>query len=383
MRIFLIYHPSGNLSVPGSMTWFKNLYAPLVDLGHDVVQFRLDDFVKANEVVFRSIKYKELLSQTLLESFKNQHKIKPFDMVLSYLTDVDIDVGLIGQLKNTGVLTLNFSCNNTHQFHLIEKISPHFDINLYSEKDANIKFEKIGANAIWFPMAANPKYYFPQESSFKYDVTFIGAAYAKRAYYINHLVQNGINIDCFGPNWLINQPHSQLKRIKKEWERIKWLFESTLSLSSSKRLGFSSKIFDYDLLVSLRQINKGHFHYPVTDDVMMVIIHQSKINLGFLEVYANGNNHITQQHLHLREFEIPMSGGLYMTNYSDELAEFYEIDKEVIAFRNEHELTDKINYYLTHEKEALNIRKAAFERAIKSHTYQDRYKTLFKQLKLK
>ena len=40
MRIFLVLHPSGNNAVPGSMTWYRNLYEPLLDLGHDVYLMR-------------------------------------------------------------------------------------------------------------------------------------------------------------------------------------------------------------------------------------------------------------------------------------------------------------------------------------------------------
>jgi len=36
----------------------------------------------------------------------------------------------------------------------------------------------------------------------------------------------------------------------------------------------------------------------------------------------------------LRDFEVPVSGGLYLTQFSDELTEFYEPDKEVLIFRN-------------------------------------------------
>lgn len=77
------------------------------------------------------------------------------------------------------------------------------------------------------------------------------------------------------------------------------------------------------------------------------------------------------------EFEVLMSGGLYFTNYSDELAEFYEPDKEVVIFRNEHELLDKVKYYLKYPDNAEKVRKAGYERAINCNTYQKRFKDLF------
>ena len=75
-----------------------------------------------------------------------------------------------------------------------------------------------------------------------------------------------------------------------------------------------------------------------------------------------------------------MCGSLYFTNYSDELAEFYEPDKEVVIFRNEYELVDKIKYYLSHPEESEKVRHRGYKRAIKCHTYQKRFEELFSKI---
>jgi spore maturation protein CgeB len=278
----------------------------------------------------------------------------------------------------------NFSCNNTHQFNLVENISPHFDFNLHSEKDADSKFKAIGANPVWFPMAANPKYYYPSKSKLEYDVSFVGAAYAKRAYYVNFLINHQIGVDCFGPNWLINLPYAKLKKVKKEMERIYNLTRLLFTFNPDIRFKISSAINNYDLLNSLRHRNPGHFHYPLSDREMISVYNKSKINLGFLEVFTQISefSETTKQHLHLREFEVPMCGGLFLTNYMQELEEFYELEKEIITFRSEYELADKIRFYLNNEKAAAGIRKAAYLRAMNLHTYQRRFKDLFKKLSL-
>jgi hypothetical protein len=43
MKIFLVLHPSINASFPGSMTWYRNLYEPLLDLVHHVCLLRIDE----------------------------------------------------------------------------------------------------------------------------------------------------------------------------------------------------------------------------------------------------------------------------------------------------------------------------------------------------
>ena len=71
-----------------------------------------------------------------------------------------------------------------------------------------------------------------------------------------------------------------------------------------------------------------------------------------------------------------------MTGYMDELAEHFEPDKEIITYRNMFELADKARYYLSHPNQAEKVRQAGYERALKDHTYQARFRNLFKQLGL-
>ena len=382
MRIFLSLSPSGNASVPNSMTWIHNLYEPLLDLGHEVYLVRIDEAASYLKVNRNSSSFKEKFSEYLLEIFKREHKKKQFDLFFSYFTNNHIYPRVIDEIKKMGVPTANFSCNNTHQFYLTKEIAPYYDFNLHSEKSAGEKFTEIGAKPVWFQMAANPKYYHPVKIEFKYDVGFLGSSYAKRAEYIYHLLENEINVNCFGPNWLINRPNEKLKKIYKENKKLKKMLQSLLSFSASKRYFLSAEINNYELQCLLRSKYRKHLHYPILDKDLITLFNETKINLGFLEVFASDNKvgtH-TQQHLHLREFEIPMSGGLYITNYSDELAEHYEPDKEVLVFHNEYELIDKIKYYLKNEKEAGKIRKAGLQRALNCHTYQKRFIDLFKEI---
>ena len=87
--------------------------------------------------------------------------------------------------------------------------------------------------------------------------------------------------------------------------------------------------------------------------------------------------------MHLREFEAPMCGALYCTGYSDELAEMFEPDQEVLTYRNQHELLDKIRYNLNRPEEANRIRFAGRTRALRDHTYHKRFEQLFLKIGLK
>ena len=383
MRIFLTLSPSGNGAVPDSMTWYRNLYEPLMDLGHDVYLMRMDLMAVQLGVKWRSEQFKGKFSQKLLETFKLENEKKPFDLFFSYFIDSDIEISCIDEIKKHGLPTANFSCNNIHQFYLTEKIAPHFDYNLHSEKHAAEKFKAIGANPIWFQMAANPKYYKPLDIERTIDVSFIGGAYAKRPYYIYNLLENGINVHAYGPGWRKVEQLAHLRRLKRELIRSRDVVRAIFTFDPQIRAGISSRVADMDFKDNLLAKYIRNFHFPITDDEMVRKYSESKISLGFLEVYDNhDHSQKTMQHLHLREFEVPMCGALYFTNYSDELAEHYEPDKEVIIFRNEHELLDKVKYCLLHPTEAERVRRAGHRRALYCHTYQKRFEDLFKTIGL-
>ncbi len=107
-------------------------------------------------------------------------------------------------------------------------------------------------------------------------------------------------------------------------------------------------------------------------------------SLGFLEVYDNHDpSSGILRHVHLREFEAPMCGAFYCTSFSEELAEMFEPDKEIVTYNDEGELLSKVQYYLRHQDQAEIIREAGHLRAMKDHTYHKRFEQLFLKIGLK
>ena len=110
---------------------------------------------------------------------------------------------------------------------------------------------------------------------------------------------------------------------------------------------------------------------------------RSKISLGFTtvaQIPEDGSPPIKQ--VRLRDFEATMSGAFYMVEHFDELAEFFEPDKEIVFFRDALELVDRARYYLTHEAERERIRQAGLLRAHSEHTWHKRFEAVFKAMKL-
>ena len=73
-----------------------------------------------------------------------------------------------------------------------------------------------------------------------------------------------------------------------------------------------------------------------------------------------------------RLFEITGSGTLFLTTHQQNIKDLYEIDKEVVTFKNAEELLQKINYFLSHSDEAETIAKNGQLRTLKSHSFTAR-----------
>ncbi len=85
MRIFQVLEGSTNAAVPGNQTWYRNLYEPLVEMGHEVVLFSTKEgrlAMQRNDAQARAA-----FSQRLLDTFRREHVQKPFALFFAYLMD--------------------------------------------------------------------------------------------------------------------------------------------------------------------------------------------------------------------------------------------------------------------------------------------------------
>ena len=84
-----------------------------------------------------------------------------------------------------------------------------------------------------------------------------------------------------------------------------------------------------------------------------------------------------RQQIKGRNFEIPGTGGFLLTNYADNLEEYYSDRKEIVVFHSEEEVPDLVRYYLQHDSERESIAKAGFERTSSEHTWDKRWGDVF------
>lgn len=99
------------------------------------------------------------------------------------------------------------------------------------------------------------------------------------------------------------------------------------------------------------------------------IFHDSKINLNItLRSIKSG--------IPLRCMEIMSCGGFLLTNFQSDFFKHFVAGEDFVYFESNDDMLQKIDYYLTHEKERASIAESAYQKVIKNHSYE----TIFQQI---
>lgn len=117
----------------------------------------------------------------------------------------------------------------------------------------------------------------------------------------------------------------------------------------------------------LQKVNyKGYADYYKD---MPLIFHQSSINLNIsLKTIRTG--------IPLRVLDIMGCGGFVLSNYQQELAEYFVPGEECAVYQNLEDLYMQADYYLKHEDERKKIAAAGFEKVKREFTFEDRIRRM-------
>lgn len=272
--------------------------------------------------------WKEAMNAGLLDRARNLAAERPFDVAFSYLSGRQVTADTLNGLRGLGAPMVNLALNDKESFvgrvrggHAegMRDICRYFDLCWTSTADALKKYVVEGATPLYLPEGANPDIHKPFDEDKIYDVSFVGQCYGNRPEVISRLRNAGIQVEVFGPGW----PNGSLsiEEMVRTWSR-------------------------------------------------------SRINLGFGGVLGHKETYCLKG----RDFEVPMSGGLYLTEHHDELVPFYEIGREIVTYTSFDDLLEKIRWLLLNPDQSEAIRRAGRERALREHTWEMRFERVFRLL---
>lgn len=103
---------------------------------------------------------------------------------------------------------------------------------------------------------------------------------------------------------------------------------------------------------------------------MPYVFANSKINL-------NISLRSIQSGIPLRAMDIMGAGGFLLTNFQADFLDYFIPDEDFVYYESEEDLIEKVNYYLSHEKERLEIAHNGHEKVKKNHSFEKFFEHIF------
>jgi hypothetical protein len=230
-------------------------------------------------------------NEALFQRVRDTHDQKPIDLFFSYLSGRWVYAETIRNIGALGCVTTNIGFDDTLQFWGHKEasglsgnadIASSFDVCITcgSERDVG-RYIGVGARPLFLPPGVNPQAFEHPKVERDIPISFVGQCYGKRPAIVEYLRANGVAIQTFGRGW----PGGE---------------------------------------VSL--------------ETMKEIYARSVINMGF--GYTGGSSSVV---LKGRDFEVPVSGGLYLTSYNAEMEKYFTPGKEIEFYHDETELLRKFS----------------------------------------
>ncbi len=327
-------------------------------------------------IVFNPLTYSsvEEANQKLIQELKNNK----YDLFMTPHNEDWLFIETLKEIKHIGVPTLLICFDNLIVPFIHYKIAPYFDLVWLTSKETKSLFDKIGVTSLFLPYAANPNLERSNEKCI--GVGFIGTPYGSRANMINSLTRNGIPVFCHCKKKMNGQIKEEL--VPQNSMSLNHVFMQFLKFHQG-RVVLRGALVNY-FKKSARIEDNIWLHKEYIVHPSELYKYYSKYSLALSSTAARNTGVLNHplDIVNLRNFEIPMSGGLQICRYTDEMAEYFEEDKEIILYKSNEELIDKAKYYYSQEREDTRrrMRKAARERAVSQHTWFNRFIHVFQSL---
>lgn len=385
--------------------WSNNFYPALHKLGHDLFESQVDLLpasrfmdVAAN-FTLQEREVRARITQQIIDEVRRAHKKQSVDLFLSYFYNAHFDSSGFDAIHQLGIPTINFYCNSIHQFALVAEIAPKVTYAWHAERDARTSYVEVGANPVWVQMGADPEVYRPLPSIKRQPkACFVGQRYADRDRLLTALLKANTPVDIYGSGWpgakanrngtaTLNDTDEYLGRQRIRpgsraayWQVIQQNIRQHRLLAGLnhtwQQQRYRQESRQLDALLKPAACGRA----PTIPETFAAY----ELILNFSNVWANGQSgSVLIPHVRLRDFEGPMCRTCYLTGYSDEITEFYNLGQEIDTYRDKEELVDKARFYLNHPNSAEKLREAGYRRAIQEHTWECRFLQLFQEVGLK
>lgn len=292
---------------------------------------------------------------------------------------------VLAESKKLGVPSLCIRWDNLTIPFFDKEQARKFDLMWLTANETASLYQQWGAKFIVQPYAANPKAFMPSSNSINRRVCFIGTPYGSRSLMINHLADNEVPVSVF-----YGGGAKEKSAISTKYQIV----TPSVGQQLIDRMKFTEgRKMIWGMIVN-KVMNKPQIDKNNINIAFNPAVKPSELSKYYSEyaisLASTSTNHTDAlknplKIINLRNFEIPMCGGIELCKYNKELAGYFEDGKEIVFYANNDDLAEKAKYYIFSAKddEIRAMRYAARKRAENEHTWWCRFTKAFDALGLK
>jgi len=272
----------------------------------------------------------EILALPPLLAALDELQVRSFDAIVVYLNSALLSEELLDRLRRWScpLIGLNLDDKTTYAPYGVfarggdnyRRFAGKFDVNLTNARAMLDVYRTDGFPALYLPTGFHhdPTRPVVPLAEYRYQLSFVGSRKPERAQFIDALGRLGIPVKLFGGGW------DDAEFTNEGWR----------------------------------------------------VYRESQLNLGL------GYNLPGEQFTNLknRDFECPGAGGCYVTTYDWELAELFDVGKEILCYRNLDEFVEIYASYVRRPERCREIAAAGQARALREHTWEQRFRKVFAEL---
>lgn len=311
---------------------------------------------------------KELISEQIFKKFITEHNKQKFDLFLSYYHTEYISSDLFENIRKH-VYCVNYT-TNFHQINIYEPLLDKADLTIYASIEGKSYFEEKGINSYYMPFGGlnlESKFITKKDGS----INFIGTAYGNRPYYLWRCLQNNLDINIYGHDWKKSFYQKSILRLALIGKNV---------FFKKNAINESNKLLRELILLELQEKYSRHLNGNVSDNDYFELLRNSSIIINFPE--SRYKHDFTEPKVligaNLRDFEVTMCGSMLFTQYSEEIINYFKDDTEIVTFKNEFEMIDKLKFYTKNESLCNRIAQKGHIRCKDEHTWKSRFSNLMK-----
>jgi hypothetical protein len=261
-----------------------------------------------------------------------------------------------------GIPWINFFCDSTYAFDLVEALARVASLNWFPERAAEARYRALGRPVLCRPYAVHPAA-LPEAicETAEHALGFVGAPTGNRVLRLAGLRLFGCPTEVRGEGW--QHTHAAPARPRHRPQRA----------DRRARASLGERI----LVRALKPLVRAGGR-PLADDEIVPFLSRCRVVLGLNE--GRDSQGVYLSYLKLRDVEFPGYGCCYLTQHNEDVEHAFEVGREVLTFRHAAEAASLVRRSVRHPAVAQAIGRAGRGRVLAEHTWAARLLELARAL---